>query len=321
MTTDLISEMEKYLRDLQRTRFARPPREALAAAAGGEIYGPEMHLAFNVAPYIIAGGYARAADRAGARVLEIGSGTGYDTAYLKHHFLRRAEVTGIDRVPALAGYAAAHHPRPGLRFLSADGLFLPFREASFEMVFSVFSIVHTMEKTGARNCLCEISRVLKPGGRLIFSTPNRALSQDLYHRNPRDLPRLFFCHLLRTEYYLKDLEKLFRSPGPNGEKPFASVSIEGISNPTLRPVWKEVLDDLGSSRFGATGRESLLAAVARGVLPQGFKARYFFRKIRQSCRRRKITLRDIARGGRHYPDLSDETADHFIVIARKAGGG
>jgi len=314
---DLTTEMEDYLRDFNRARFSKPPREALAYAAGGEIFGPEMHLAFNTAPYIVIGGYATAIDKAGARILEIGCGTGYDTAYLKRRFIRRASLTGTDRVAALPRYAAGAYSGPGLDFMSADACCLPFREACFDMVFSVYSIIHTMDRDGARICLSEINRVLKPGGSLIFTTPNRKLSQDLYRYNPEDIPRLFFCHLLRTEYYRADLEALFLTPAPGSEKAFASISIGGIGNTALQPAWKEVLAELGSRRFSGSGKDALLPALARRVLPQSFKARYFFRKIRQACLRRNITLGDIARGVRHYPDVSDEAVDHFIVIARK----
>ncbi|MEA1927298.1 MAG: class I SAM-dependent methyltransferase, partial [Candidatus Auribacterota bacterium] len=216
-----------------------------------------------------------------------------------------------------AHYAGASYSRPGLHFAGADGLLLPFRDEAFEMVIAVCAIVHTMDRDGARMCLSEISRVMKPGGILIFTTPNRKLSQDLYQYNPEDNPRLFFCHLLRTEYYRDDLEALILSPETGPGRLFSSVSIGGVANTALQPIWKEVLAELGSRRFSGPGKEALLPALARRILPQSFKARYFFRKIRQACRKRNITLRDIARGVRHYPDVSDEAVEHFIVIARK----
>jgi len=314
---DLTAEMEEYLRRLESGRFPRPPREALVYAAGGEIFGPEMHLAFNAAPYIVIGEYATAIDKAGVQILEIGCGTGYDTAYLKQHFIRRASLTGADRVAALPRYAARAYSGPGLNFMSADACCLPFRTECFDMVFSVYSIIHTMDRDGAGICLSEISRVLKPGGRLIFTTPNRKLSQDLYHENPNDDPRLFFSHLLRSEYYREELESLLLSRGTGTEKLFTSISIEGIANTALRPAFKEVLAELGNRRFTGTGKEALLPILARRILPHCFKARYFFRKIRQACRKRNITLRDIARGVRHYSEITDKAVDHFIVIARK----
>jgi len=314
---DITAEMEEYLRLLKSRWFARPPREALTYAAGGEFFGPEMHLAFNAAPYIVIGGYAATIDKAGVRILEIGSGTGYDTAYLKRHFVRRAEITGIERIPTLTRYAAENYSEPGLSFMSADALSLPFGANSFEMVFSVFSIVHTMDRGGSRKCLSEISRVLKPGGRLIFSTPNRELSQDLYHHNPGDLPRLFFCHLLRHEYDREELESLLHSSEEGGKKLFASVSIRGLANSALRPVWEETLKELAAKRFPESGGEAFLPSLARRILPQDFKARYFFGKIRKACLKRTISLIDIAREAKFYPEGENESADHFIVIAKK----
>ncbi len=314
---DLKAEMEEYLRELQRSRLNKPPREALAYAAGGEIFGPEMHLAFNTAPYLVIGEYVTAIDEAGVRILEIGCGTGHDTAYLKRRFIHRASITGTDRVAALPRYASETYSGPGLDFMSADACSLPFRAMCFDMVISIYSIIHTMNRDGAGICLSEISRVLKPGGTLIFTTPSRKLSQDLYQHNPEDNPWLFFCHLHRTEYYREDLEALILSPETGPERLFSSVSIGGIANTALQPIWKEVLAELGSRRFSGPGKEGLLPGLARRILPQSFKARYFFRKIRQTCRKRNITLRDIARGIRHYPEVSDEAVEHFIVIARK----
>ena len=174
-----------------------------------------------------------------------------------------------------------------------------------------------MTRATARNCLAEIARVLKPGGTLIFSTPNRELSQDLYHENPDDDPRLFFCHLLRTEYYREELVSLLLSLTDKNERLFGSVSIDSFANVAFRPARKEVMAVMKEKRFGSSRRTAFLSSLARRFLPTGFKARYFFRMVRKACRRRNISLLDIARGARHYPESEGGKGEHFLVVARK----
>lgn len=316
---DLTAEMEEYLRQLESRRFARPPREALAYAAGVEIFGPEMHLAFNTAPYVFIGEIIRGMPGPPARILELGCGTGYDVSYLKDRFARRSSIVGIDRVPALVSYAAEHYSRPGLSFLSADAGNLPFREESCRMVIAVFSIIHTMTRARARDCLAEILRVLQPGGSLIFTTLNRELWQDLYHDNPDDDPRLFFCSLIRHAYSRRELRSLLLPfVGEEGNR-FSSFSIGGLVNTALRPAWEETLATMRRKRFSPSGREAFLPFLARRLLPPRVKARYFFGLIRKACQRRKISLSDIARGAQHHPQSEGVKADHFLVTAKKAG--
>ena len=61
-------------------------------------------------------------------------------------------------------------PHPGLRGVVADACApLPFRDASFDALVCMEGIEHFEDQTGF---LRECARVLKPGGRLILTTPN-----------------------------------------------------------------------------------------------------------------------------------------------------
>lgn len=79
-------------------------------------------------------------------------------------------VTAIDLVNRFgeAGVRLAHERRlHNLRFLQADGLALPFADASFDWVFSHAVIEHVAD---APRYLRECARVLRPGGRMYLST-------------------------------------------------------------------------------------------------------------------------------------------------------
>ncbi|MEP7309480.1 MAG: class I SAM-dependent methyltransferase [Acidobacteriota bacterium] len=85
---------------------------------------------------------------------------------------RGARAFGIDiSEPTLRQALAAFTPDSGpLRAAAADVRALPFRDASFDAVYSMGTIEHFNETEQA---VKEIARVLKPGGRAIIGVPNR----------------------------------------------------------------------------------------------------------------------------------------------------
>ncbi len=92
------------------------------------------------------------------RVLDLGCGTGHS-----YEELAPRETVGVDIEPAaLAGQARETHV--------ADMRSLPFAADSFASVVAIQSIEHVPD---ADRMLAEVARVLQPGGRAIFVTPNR----------------------------------------------------------------------------------------------------------------------------------------------------
>jgi ubiquinone/menaquinone biosynthesis C-methylase UbiE len=76
-----------------------------------------------------------------------------------------AKVTGIDLTPSLleAGKAAAKEAGVEIEWIEGDAQKLPFDDASFDVVTSVFGCMFVPDhRTEAQ----EIARVLKPGGRM-----------------------------------------------------------------------------------------------------------------------------------------------------------
>jgi SAM-dependent methyltransferase len=81
-----------------------------------------------------------------------------------------ATVFGVDISLPTVRQAVAAFPGGDLRASAADVRRLPFRDGSFDAVYSMGTIEHFRDTATA---VREIHRVLKPGGRAVIGVPNR----------------------------------------------------------------------------------------------------------------------------------------------------
>ncbi|MEU7628848.1 class I SAM-dependent methyltransferase [Nocardia sp. NPDC049220] len=110
--------------------------------------------------------YARMLDRcAGKTVLEAGSGEGYGADMIADV---ATEVIGLDYDSSAVEHVRARYPR--VRMLHGNLAALPLEDASVDVVVNFQVIEHLWDQSQfLRECL----RVLRPGGELLISTPNR----------------------------------------------------------------------------------------------------------------------------------------------------
>jgi len=123
----------------------------------------------------------------GARVLDLGCGEGYCARQLRR--AGAGEVLGIDLSSGMIDSALAEErERPlGISYRQGDALDLSAIETEhFDLVVAVF-LFNYLSSDAMTTSMREIFRVLKPGGKFVFSVPHPAYP---YMRAP--LPPFYF---------------------------------------------------------------------------------------------------------------------------------
>jgi ubiquinone/menaquinone biosynthesis C-methylase UbiE len=127
----------------------------------------------------------------GKVTLDLCCGIGAATHYFSKYANR---ITGLDNSCVAIRYAKAHFAKTNTTFDFGDALVLMYPQESFGAVTFQEAIEH-FDSFNQQKVLSEIQRVLKPGGKLFFSTPNRELTMgnNVYHfkeLDPEELMRL-----------------------------------------------------------------------------------------------------------------------------------
>ena len=114
----------------------------------------------------------KAIDRPARRVLDYGCGKGAAAA----RFVEAGHsVVGVDIAEKLIEFGRETVPSAEFHLIGTDSA-LPFADASFDACYSSEVIEHVFD---IRSYLSEISRVLRPGGQLLLTTPYHGLIKNL----------------------------------------------------------------------------------------------------------------------------------------------
>jgi SAM-dependent methyltransferase len=136
--------------------------ERFVPGAKGEIWMEHWHR------YHFAARWA-----AGRRVLDVACGEGYGSALLA---TVAARVTGIDlSQPAIAHAQRTYAGTPNLEFARASCTRLPLADGSVDLAVTFETLEHI---EGQARFLDELARVVKPGGVLVLSCPNKVEYSD-----------------------------------------------------------------------------------------------------------------------------------------------
>ena len=141
---------------------------------------------------------------AGAHLVDFGCGNGAQTLRFLDDV---ASVTGIDVVPAELEAFAAACARLGagsrVRTVLSDGGALPLPDACADVVTSFTVLEHVVDESLA---LAEMRRILKPGGVLVITVPNRWW---LFETHGADLPLLPWNRVPLVSWWPKRLHDRF----------------------------------------------------------------------------------------------------------------
>ena len=220
--------------------------ERLTSAIGGQVAIEHYHR------YLLARSLA-----AGLDVLDVASGEGYGSALLAQ--VARS-VVGIDQSEATVRGAANAFERGNLSFLQADARAMPLADACVDMVVSFETIEHFDCQD---DFLREIHRVLRPGGRLLVSTPDR----DIYSPTGSE-PNRFHARELSRDEFAAILVATFQHLTMVQQRPLIGSALLADSVPEAAPL---VFERRGVGHFEAcTGiprAPYLIALASDGELP------------------------------------------------------
>ncbi|MFC3193140.1 class I SAM-dependent methyltransferase [Marinicella sediminis] len=134
----------------------------------------------------------------GKDVLDAACGEGYGSHLLAQ---QANSVTGVDIDPQAIAHAQKTYQQDHLTFITSDVLTLPLESDTYDVIVSFETLEHLSEH---QQLLAEFKRVLKPGGVLLISTPDKREYSDKtgfdneYH--VRELYREEFEQLINSNF-------------------------------------------------------------------------------------------------------------------------
>lgn len=145
----------------------------------------------------------------GRDVLDIASGEGYGSAMLAKV---ANSVTGVDISAEAVAHAHNKYQMKNLRYIEGNAAKINLPDNSYDVIVSFETIEHLSQQD---EVISEFSRVLRPDGMLVLSSPNRPIyqkecgSNNEFHIKELDFSEL--DHLLKkkfefVEYYGQQLQ-------------------------------------------------------------------------------------------------------------------
>ena len=196
---------------------------------------PERIWVDHVARYEFASGYTKEKN-----VLDISCGTGYGSRILYDRGARR--VIGVDISNEAINFASIKYNTKDLEFKVGNVQNIDFPANYFDVVTCFETIEHVDSQEKA---FMELQRVLKPGGLLIVSSPNRTITSPYKSINdPPDNP--FHTKEYATGEFISALENYFCILDIYGQRSIYKL----FSLPFLERIMKRILPRIYSPEKG-----------------------------------------------------------------------
>lgn len=223
--------------------------------------------------------------------LDIACGSGYGSDYLVRNGARM--VVGGDISKDGIEYARTQYTQDGLYFLLTDAQQLPFRDEGFDVVVRLETIEHLKDPG---QFLSECYRVLRPSGRLILSTPNKAIYDHPEQNKPTPFNPFHASSYHIREFCIGELRSLAE------EAHFQEMAIYGQDFIKKDIAWRFKV--LAMQVF-----RCLILSLPKGQSIIYFLNRFFFKK-------RYVKLEDV-----DEDELKGIKDDNIIPLAQKGSLG
>lgn len=160
---------------------------------------------------VIARNFFKVSDRSKVSILEVGCGTGANIWFLAREGFKSFGMDG-SQVAVKRAQQRITKEKLSAQIIVGDATRLPYPDASFDAVLDV-ECIYSNSITDAKKIICEIFRVLKPGG-IFFSktfmegTFRGALKKEYglaRFISKKNLPKLY------TPFVIENLDYLIRS--------------------------------------------------------------------------------------------------------------
>ncbi len=179
----------------------------------------------------------RVADTRASHVLETAAGTGVLTRALARLLPETTRVVATDLNQPMLDFAAAQPGTTRVTWRSADALALPFHDRSFDVVACQFGAMFFPDKVAAYR---EAGRVLRPGGRFVFSLWDRIEENEFADVVTTAVAALFPgdppSFLKRTPHGYHDVTRIRGELAAAG---FAQILVETIEHRSQAPGYTD----------------------------------------------------------------------------------
>jgi ubiquinone/menaquinone biosynthesis C-methylase UbiE len=176
---------------------------------------------------------ARLADLRHGRVLETAAGTGVVTRALVSALPQGVSIVATDLNQPMLDHASSQLSSERVTWQQADAQMLPFPDGTFDAVVCQFGVMFFPDKPRA---FAEALRVLKPGGRFLFSVWDRIEENEfadavvrsvaaLYPQNPP----MFLARTPHGHHDIAVLEAQLQTAG------FRTASLEAVARESTSP--------------------------------------------------------------------------------------
>lgn len=174
------------------------------------------------------------------RALEIAAGTGRVTRHLKNRLSPGAKLFATDISPDMLEIAKTKFETGAVEWKVVDAQDIPFEENTFDLVVCCFGLMFIPDKEKAYR---EIKRVLKPGGKFLFST---------WDKLEENGPSALYRKIVRP-YLPQPVPAIYGLPFSmnDPEEITADLKAAGFQNILIQKIRKPCVSE--SARYAAEG--------------------------------------------------------------------